>query len=153
MNTTQTGCTLNGAPIDCPNIGLMVGTVGLIFALIILINIIAFWKIFTKAGKPGWASIIPVYNMVVMLEIAKKPIWWVILMFIPVVNVVVGIVLTIELAKAFGKEVGFTIGLVILPIIFFPIMAFDDSKYIYGDTPEVPPMPDTNPIIPPAATV
>ena len=108
----------------------------LIFVLAIgVFLIICQWKIYTKAGKPGWACLIPIYNIVVLLEIVKKPIWWLLLMLIPVVNVVIAILIMIELAKVFGKDGGFTVGLILLPYIFYPILAFGDAQYI-GDQAE-----------------
>jgi hypothetical protein len=98
--------------------------------------IICQWKVYAKAGKPGWASIIPIYNIVVLLEIVKKPVWWLVLLMIPLVNVVIAIMIMIELAKVFGKDGGFTVGLILLPYVFYPILAFGDAKYI-GDEPEV----------------
>jgi hypothetical protein len=87
------------------------------------------WKIFTKAGKPGWAVIIPIYNIIVMLEIVNRPIWWIILMLIPVVNFIVAIILALDLATSFGKGTGFAVGLILLGIIFYPILAFGDAQY------------------------
>jgi len=84
---------------------------------------------FTKAGKPGWASIIPIYNAIVLLEIAGKPIWWIVLLFIPLVNFIVIIIVVIDLAKNFGKGTGFGLGLAFLPFIFYPILGFGDAKY------------------------
>jgi len=95
--------------------------------------IVCMWKIYAKADKPGWASIVPIYNYVVLLEIIKKPIWWIILMLIPIVNFIIIIIIMIELAKAYGKDGGFAVGLILLPIVFFPILAFGDAKYVYGD--------------------
>jgi hypothetical protein len=108
--------------------GMSVG-MALVWCAVVLILIISLWKIFTKAGKPGWAAIVPIYNMIVMLEIACKPIWWFILLLIPLVNIIVIIIVLIELAKRFGKGVGFAIGMLILPFIFYPMLAFGDSKY------------------------
>lgn len=93
------------------------------------------WKIFEKAGKPGWAVLVPIYNIVVFLEIVKKPIWWIILFLIPIVNFVIMIMLYIELAKVFGKDTGFAVGLILLGFIFMPILAFGDAKYIGAETP------------------
>jgi len=107
--------------------------VGLFYLAIVILMIASMWKIFTKAGKPGWAAIIPIYNLVVLLEIIKKPLWWIILLLIPIVNFIVIIIVYVELAKAFGKGVGFAIGLILLGIIFFPILGFGDAKYVYGD--------------------
>ena len=99
--------------------------------------IASLWKIFTKAGQPGWASIIPIYNVIVLLKIAGKPLWYIILLIIPLVNIVVGILVLIELAKNFGKGVGFAIGLILLPIIFYPILAFGDAKYAPSAAPSL----------------
>lgn len=94
-----------------------------------VLMIASMWTVFTKAGKPGWAAIVPIYNIIVMLEIVGRPLWWILLMLIPLVNVVIGIMLTIEMARAFGKGLGFAIGLMLLPFIFFLILAFGDAKY------------------------
>jgi len=91
--------------------------------------IISFWKIFTKAGKPGWASIIPIYNLIVLLEITRQPMWIIIFYFFPILNLVAAIIVSVELAKKFGYSPGFAAGLIILPIIFYPILAFGDSMY------------------------
>jgi hypothetical protein len=98
------------------------------FAVTILM-IAACWKIFTKAGQPGWAAIIPIYNWYIFCKIVGRPGWWVILLLIPFVNFIVGIILCIDLAKSFGKGVGFGIGLILLGIIFFPILGFGNAQY------------------------
>ena len=87
------------------------------------------WKVFVKAGQPGWAGIVPIYNMIVMLQIAGKPTWWVILFFVPVANIIVGIIVMIEFAKAFGKGTGFGLGLALLGFVFLPILAFGSAEY------------------------
>jgi hypothetical protein len=109
--------------------GAMSGLSLFIQLIVLLIVIVAWWKLFTKAGKPGWASIIPIYNMIVFLQIAKKPVWWIILYFIPVVNIVIGIIATAAFAKTFGKGTGFVVGLILLPFIFYPILAFGSAQY------------------------
>ncbi|MBN1694657.1 signal peptidase I [candidate division WOR-3 bacterium] len=101
----------------------------IIYLIIGLLMLISMWKIYTKAGKPGWAAIIPIYNLIVLLEIVDKPLWWIILMLIPFVNIVISIIVTVELAKKFGQSVGFAIGMIIIPIIFYPILAFGGAKY------------------------
>jgi hypothetical protein len=102
----------------------------LIVELIVLVIFLAgLWRIFVKAGKPGWAALIPIYNVLVLLEIVGRPIWWIILLLIPIVNIIVSIVLTSDLAKVFGKGIGFTIGLIFLPFIFYPVLGFGDAKY------------------------
>ena len=104
----------------------------LIFLLIIIAIIAGIWKVFTKAGKPGWAAIIPIYNLIVLLEIAGKPLWWIILCFIPVVNFVAFILIGLGVAKNFGKSDGFGIGLGLLGFIFYPILGFSDATYQGG---------------------
>ena len=108
--------------------GMATGVMVVYIALILLI-IISLWKIYTKAGKPGWAAIIPIYNIIVLLEIVDKPLWWIILLLIPFVNIVISIILNVELAKKFGQSTGFAVGLILLPIIFYPILGFGGAKY------------------------
>jgi hypothetical protein len=98
------------------------------FAVIILL-IVAMWKVFSKAGQPGWACIIPIYNIYVLCKIAGRPGWWVLLMLIPFVNFIILIIVDIDIAKAFGKGVGFGIGLILLPFIFYPILGFGSAQY------------------------
>lgn len=105
-------------------------TLGLFFAAIFLFYTIAFWKIFSKAGKPGWASIVPIYNLIVFLEIVGKPWTWVILLLIPFVNIIPFIIVTHRLSRSFGKGLGFTLGLLIFSVIFYPILAFGSAKYV-----------------------
>lgn len=101
----------------------------IIYFAVIILSIVGLWIVFQKAGKPGWASIIPIYNMVVLLEIVGKPLWWILLLLIPIVNIVISILIMLDLAKAFGKGTGFGIGLAFLPFIFIPILAFSDARY------------------------
>jgi len=102
----------------------------MLFALVfIAIIVVSLWKVFTKAGEPGWASVVPIYNVYVLLRIAGRPGWWVILYFVPIVSIIVSIIVAIDLAKAFGKGTGFGLGLGFLGFIFFPILAFGDAEY------------------------
>jgi hypothetical protein len=87
------------------------------------------WKVFTKAGQPGWAVLIPIYNIYVTLKTAGKPGWWLILAFIPIANVVVAILIPIGIVNDFGKGAGFGLGLLFLGFIFYPILAFGDAQY------------------------
>ena len=104
--------------------------VSIIFGLLVaLLLIVAMWKVFTKAGQPGWASIIPIYNIYIWCKIVGRPWWWILLMLIPFINFIVAIILCIDLAKSFGKGVGFGIGLALLGIIFFPILGFGSAQY------------------------
>ncbi len=107
------------------------GTVPTLIALALIIFMIAaVWKVFVKAGEPGWACLIPIYNLVVMLKIAGKPVWWIILLIIPFVNFIILILVNLGLAKNFGKGGGFGIGLLLLGFIFFPILGFGDAKFV-----------------------
>jgi hypothetical protein len=104
--------------------------ISIIFGLLVaLLLIVAMWKVFTKAGQPGWASIIPIYNLYIWCKIVGRPWWWILLMLIPFVNFIICIILCIDLAKSFGKGVGFGIGLALLGIIFFPILGFGSAQY------------------------
>jgi hypothetical protein len=91
--------------------------------------IVCLWKIYTKAGEPGWACIVPIYNLVILLKIVNKPWWWLLLMLIPLVNAIIFIMVYHRLSLSFGKGAGFTVGLLFLSIVFFPILAFDKSTY------------------------
>ena len=104
------------------------------FGLIIFL-IAAQWKVYSKAGQPGWACIIPIYNLYVLTKIIGKPGWWVVMFFIPLVNIIFLIWAVNLLSKSFGKDEGFTIGLLLLGIIFYPILGFGGAQYIgpYGD--------------------
>jgi hypothetical protein len=99
------------------------------YSAIIILMIVGMWKVFSKAGQPGWAAIIPIYNLYVMCKVAGRPGWWVILMLIPFVNFIVIIILLIDTAKRFGKGIGFAIGLILLPFIFWPILGFGSAQY------------------------
>lgn len=106
------------------------GVIGGLIALIILVVIIAgIWKVFTKAGKPGWLAIIPIVNLIVLLDIAGRPVWWILLLLVPVVNLVVAIVVSIDVANKFGKGTGFGLGLAFLGFIFYPMLGFSDARY------------------------
>jgi len=101
--------------------------IGLAFAILM---IVATWKVFVKAGRPGWAVLIPIYNTYVFLKIAGKPGWWLIWFFIPLLNFIFAIIATVAFAQSFGKGAGFAVGLIFLPIIFIPILAFSEAQYV-----------------------
>lgn len=95
----------------------------------LVLMIAANWKVYGKAGKPGWGAIVPIYNVVLLLEIVNRPSWWILLLFVPVANFVVTIMLLVDLAKSFGKSVSFALGLIFLPFIFFPMLGFGSAEY------------------------
>ena len=111
----------------------MDGVIGLIFVLvylaIIVLMVASMWKIFVKANEPGWAAFIPIYNFVILLKICGKPIWWIVLFLIPLVSFVAAILIYVSFAKSFGKSTGFALGIIFLPFIFLPMLAFSDATY------------------------
>jgi hypothetical protein len=106
-----------------------------LYLALVVFLIAAGWKLYEKAGQPGWASIIPIYGTLVMLKIIGKPWWWLLMMLIPGVNIVFLIWMINMLSKSFGKDEGYTIGLILLGIVFYPMLAFGSAKYLgpYGD--------------------
>jgi len=105
-----------------------------VMGVLILLMIISTWKIYTKAGKPGWASIVPFYQTIVLLDICGRPWWWLFLLMIPFVNIIAYLITMFDLARNFGKGGGFAIGLIFLPFIFYPILAFSsDAQFINGE--------------------
>ncbi len=107
-----------------------IGTGSVLFMLFVAVfYIYTYWRIFEKAGKPGWAVLIPIYNAIVVLEIVGKPWWWIFLFLIPVVNFIFAIWMVNLLSLSFGKTTAFTIGLLLLSPIFYPILAFSNAEY------------------------
>lgn len=129
----------------------------IVYLAIIILLIASMWKIYTKAGQPGWACIVPIYNVIVLLRIVGKPTWWLFMMLMPLVSfvffpvsvVLFGIVYFITLvvtivyvvwtynmlSKSFGRDEGFTAGLILLGFVFFPILGFGSATYLgpYGN--------------------
>lgn len=105
----------------------------LLYLGLIVVVVAGLWKVFTKAGQPGWAAIVPFYNSYVLTcEIAKKEVLWFVLQFIPLVGIVAYIMVAIEVARKFGKSEGYGIGLAFLPFVFFPMLGFGDARYQGG---------------------
>ena len=120
-----------------------------------IIFIIAGWKVFEKAGQAGWKVLIPFYNYYIILKIVGRPGWWLILYFIPIVNIVILIIVMVDLSKSFGHGVGFALGLIFLGWIFWLILGFGSSRYLgpaaaVGAAPLAPP-PAAPPAPPPPA--
>lgn len=109
----------------------MSGTMMLVFLAILIVFIVGFWKVYVKAGQPGWACLIPIYNIYVLLKIAGRPGWWVLLFLIPLVNLVMSLVLAIDVAKAFGRSTVFgVILLFLLGGIGYLVLGFGDDRYV-----------------------
>ena len=105
------------------------GTPILLSLVLNILMIAGQWAAFDKAGQPGWAAIIPIYNLIVWAEIAKKEAWWGLLLMVPIANLVFMFMLNIEVAKQFGKDVGYGVGLTLLPFVFWPMLGFGKSRY------------------------
>jgi hypothetical protein len=104
--------------------------ISLVIILVLTVFVIAgVWKTFEKAGKPGWGAIVPIYNLILLLQIAGKPTWWLLLFLIPFLNIIFIVLTYIDVAKRFGKGAGFGLGLAFLGPIFFPILGFGDATY------------------------
>ncbi len=165
FNAAAAVCSVNGQNAPCTE-GILAfavaifGAIWIVCSIVGIILAVSLWKLYTKAGKPGWASLIPVYNTIVMLEMIGKPIWWIFLTFIPVVNLVISIMIVIDVVKAFGKGTGFAFGVIFLPFIFIPILAFGNAVYSdpsgasanSGSTPPMPPTPAPTPTWNPPVT-
>jgi hypothetical protein len=115
--------------------GLMGGMFGIVWLIVVVVVIIGLWKVFTKAGQPGWMSIIPILNLYILCKIAGRPGWWLILMLIPFVNFIIWIILSLDVAKHFGKGAGFGVGIALLSFIFLPVLGFSDAQYQGPATP------------------
>ena len=114
-------------------ISLLIDTIILLLKLVVSIIMIAgTWKVFAKAGRPGWAILIPIYNFYVMLKIAGRSGWWLLLAFIPLINlslIVIIIIMPFNIANKFGKGIGYGFGLLFLPFVFYPILGFGNARY------------------------
>jgi len=114
-------------------------------ALFIVPTLAGLWKLFDKAGKPAWASIVPIYNMLVIDEIIGRPQWWILLYFVAVG----GFILPFDIAKSYGKDTTYALGLLFLPFVFYPMLGFGDAKYM-GPMAQTPAMMPPPPPPPPA---
>jgi hypothetical protein len=102
---------------------------GLVYLALLVLVIAGMWKMFEKAGQPGWGAIVPIYNLYLLLKIAGRPGWWLILMFIPCVGFIIMIVVCLDVAKNFGKDSIYGLGLAFLGFIFFPLLGFGNAVY------------------------
>lgn len=118
--------------METSSVGQIIFLIVLGFALLIftIVNIIAFWRIFEKAGKPGWKSMIPVYNLVILFEILNKPWYWILFLMIPGLHLFIPLWMIVLLGERFGRDDLFVMGLFLFGFIFIPILGFGDAKYI-----------------------
>lgn len=124
------GQSYDGAPEGAGIFGVLIGLIFFLIWLAVVVLVVAgTWKAYSKAGKPGWAAIVPIYNMIVLLEIVGRPLWWIVLLLVPFVNVVIALLLLLDVAKSFGKSAGFGLGLFFLGPIFWPILGFGSATY------------------------
>ena len=125
---------------DPANLAIFGAVIMVYVAIAVVVSVVmiaSMWKLFEKAGKPGWAALIPVYNTIVALEVAGRPWWWVLLMFIPVANVVFAIMYLLDFVKSYGKDTAFGVLSIFFPYVMFPILAFSkDAKYLGPAGPE-----------------
>jgi hypothetical protein len=101
-----------------------------LYAVFVLFFAVVHWKIYTKAGRPGWESLIPIYNFYIFGKISGRSGWWLLRLLIPIAGIYFAIVLIRSFARSFGQGVGFTVGLLFLGIIFYPMIAFGNIKYV-----------------------
>jgi hypothetical protein len=119
------------------------GTAAALFTISVLavfiVDLAALWQLFRKAGRPRWAAIIPFYNFYVLIRVAGRSGWWFIALLIPYVNLVATVIICRGVARAFGKGIAFTCGLVVLGFIFLPVLGFGGARYLGEPTSERPP--------------
>ena len=113
-----------------PIAGVLMAIFWVVYFGVIIALIAGFWKTFVKAGKPGWGALIPFYNTYLMIKIGGKPGWWLLLYFIPLVQLVVSILVSLGVAEKFGKSSAFGIfGLWLFAPIGYLMLGFGDAKY------------------------
>lgn len=101
----------------------------LVLLAIIAVQIAGTWRVFEKADQPGWGALIPIYNVYLMIEIGDNPAWYLIGLFVPILNIYIYFRIFVDLAEAFGKGIGYGLGLWFFPVIFFPLLGFGDASY------------------------
>lgn len=149
VTTTQTQTASNAAA------GGMVMILGIVYLAVLILAIVSLWKMFSKANEAGWKSIVPIYNYITLLKIVGRPWWWIIGLIIPIVQLVVLVIISLDLAKSFGKSEVFGIfGLFLFGIVGYPMLAFGDAKYVgpggASSTPAATPAAPSAPAAPAA---
>ena len=99
-------------------------------AIAVLLTVVPMWRIFRRAGRPGWAAIVPIFSQYTLCEVVGRPVWWLIWLLIPYLNIVFWLIFAIDLARAFGRSTGFGVGMWLLPIIFVPILGYGSAPYL-----------------------
>jgi len=107
----------------------MSGLIWIIYIAFIVLSIAGLWCVFVKAGQDGWKSIIPIWNLLILLKIIGRDWWWIILLLIPIVGLIVWIVIANDLSKSFARGIGTTLGLIFLEPIFVMILGFGSAEY------------------------
>jgi hypothetical protein len=131
MNTLLAQATTSTSASAGGGIAAAIG--GLVWLIVVLVMLVAMWKVYVKAGQPGWAILIPIYNSIVMFRITGRSPWWILGLFVPFLNFFVAIRLVFDLAKAFGRGIGFGFGLLFLFPIFVLILGFGKAQYVGRD--------------------
>ena len=149
VTTTQTQTASNAAA------GGMVMILGIVYLAVLILAIVSLWKMFSKANEAGWKSIVPIYNYITLLKIVGRPWWWIIGLIIPIVQLVVLVIISLDLAKSFGKSEVFGIfGLFLFGIVGYPMLAFGSAKYVgpggASSTPTATPAAPSAPAAPAA---
>lgn len=129
QDLSQSGVATDDGAGAAAAAGVVLLVVNLIVLLVTATMVASMWKIFSKAGEPGWAALVPIYNLVLLMKIVDRPVWHIVLLFIPFLGVIVSFMIFNDLAKKFGQGTGFAIGMIILPFIFLPMLAFGSAQY------------------------
>ena len=139
LSTLAATVTINGSTSTISDgdfyaiFGAIFGAIMIPIIVVAILSIVAMWMLFTKCGEAGWKSIIPIYNLVVMLQIVGISPLWILVLFVPVVGSIIFLIVTIaadiRLAKGFGKSEGFAVGLILLNFIFMMILAFGKNDW------------------------
>ena len=112
------------------------GPVESIIALAVVVLALAGqWRVFAKAEHPGWAAIVPIYNLYVWIKIAGHSGWWLLLYLLPLIGTVAHLIISIDAAKAFGENAIFGFGMWLVPVVFVPILGFGPATYVGAGLP------------------